>query len=594
MENKIYEKQFDELCTKNKIEIDKKGYDKLKSLDIDEYFKPLILQVQDFIKSGDIDVVLIVGDIKIYAKKEEPQKEIKKAENPFKKLHYTTQHLTCFNEFNFILGLYGKQYLPIKKARWYQLIGGILQKKITLGDKYTDTRINCIFPLPTEQGKNDIIYVFKNVLSQVKKSKEYNFVIEEPVSYHPEQLIGKVVEIMIDNPSGTKPKKIMVKKENRGFFNADFVEIDEANSLIFSKDEQLHQAREYISKALNPIDRNEVVKKLVEDLPTERVAYCPKCTFTLYFQPSGKIKEELFLQGFLRRFLIPVGNIEPFLNYGNEEDFRRKISVQEFSKQEVKEKLIGYLEKVRENIRDRDFVFTQEANEKINFYLQYLLAEGQIHSEKIANLTKLMKWTIQDYLIKMSCCLAGSFYQNIVDEKIVALAYMDLVELLQSTFDFIKEWVIGNFDYGAGWQGANYKERICLEYLYENKCFSLETSNIGISEFWDIISNVYNVKGDMARKIYSNFKKNEWINSKQIDRYDTRVWLGFIPQIENLTFQGDKGRKGVNIYESIFSAINSVLSSVSPLSPFTPSTQETLNIQTEKINSEPEAEENAT
>jgi len=60
--------------------------------------------------------------------------------------------------------------------------------------------------------------------------------------------------------------------------SADFIEIDEANPLIFSKDEQHKQAREYISKALNPIGRNEVIKKLVDDLPTERVQYFPKLT----------------------------------------------------------------------------------------------------------------------------------------------------------------------------------------------------------------------------------------------------------------------------------------------------------------------------
>ncbi len=480
--------------------------------------------------------------------------------NPFKKLHYSTEHLCHFDKLNSILGLYGRHYLPIKKARWYQLLGGALQKKIILGEKYTDTRINCIYPLPTEQGKNDLIYLFKKVLSQV------NMTIEEPISYHPEQLIGKVIEVMEDNPDG-RPRKIKVKKENRGYFDSDFIEIDEANILIFNKDEQTQQAREYISKALNPIDRNEVVKKLVGDLPNERVQYCPKCTITAYFQPSKKIEENFFLQGFGRRFLIPVGNVEPFLNYGNEGDFKRKISPSEISKQKCVGDLAKYLTNVKQSMKDREFVFTPEAIEKINFYHQYLIAEGQIHSEKISNLTKLIKWTIQDYLIRMSCILASSFYTNVVDAKFVALAYMDLVELLQNTFDFIKEQVYGNFDYGTGWQGANYKEKNCLEYLYDKKAFSSETSEVSIGEFITYLEEIYKVKETRARQILATFRKKGYVDSKQTDKNETKIWLTFIPQTENLVFEGDKGCKGYNIYESVFSGINGILDGLSALSP---------------------------
>ncbi len=491
--------------------------------------------------------------------------------NPFKKLHYATQHLICFNELNSLLSLYGEHYLPIKKARWYQLLGGVLQKPIILGEKYTDTRLNCFYPLPTEQGKNDLIYLFKNILSKIKLT------IEEPISYHPEQLIGKVIEVIQDNPKeGCKPKKIKVKIENRGYFNADFIEIDEANILIFNKDEQTQQAREYISKALNPIGRNEVVKKLVDDLPQERVSYCPKCTITAYFQPFKKIEELLFLQGFLRRFLIPVGKIDPFLNYGNEEDFKRKISPSGISKQKCEEEIIAFLGRVKQNIANKDFVFTRDAIEKINYYHQFLIAEGQTHSERIANLTKLNKWTFQEYLVKMSCILAGSFNQNVVNEKFVALAYMDLVELLQSTFDFIQRQVWGNFDYGVGWQGATYKERLCLEHLYNTKSLSAESSSISIFDFISYIETIYEVKETRARQIFADFKKKNLVDSKQTDKNVTKVWLTFVPQTEKMVFQGDKGDKANSLYENVFFSINSILNilnSMSPLSPLLPSEQ---------------------
>lgn len=493
-----------------------------------------------------------------------------KNKNPFKKLHYKTQHLPCFDELNSSLGLYGKHYLPIKKARWYQLLGGILQKQIKLGEKFTDTRINCIYPLPTEQGKNDLIYLNKNIVSKIKKEDEL-YTIEEPISYHPEQLIGKVIEVMIDNPNGSKPKKIKVKQENRGYFNADFVEIDEANSLIYGTDEQTRQAREYISKALNPIGRNEVVKKLVEDLPDERVSYFPNCTFSLYIQPK-KIDEILIHQGFLRRFLIPVGKIAPFLNYGNEEDFKRKVNSQ--NRINKNEDMTKYLESVKKILKDKYFIFTDDGREKINYYLQFLIAEGQVHSEKIANLTKLTKWTVQDYLIKMSCILAGSYETNIVTEDHVALAFMDLVELLQSTFDFIKEWVVGNFDYGVSWKGADYKAQTCLEYLYEKNCFSLENSSVSIFEFQNYIKEIYGVKDTRAGQIFAGFKKNEWVKSKQIGTTETRVWLGFIPEIEKLADKGHMGDKGFILYNNIVLGLNDIFTRVLPLRPLRPMNQD--------------------
>ncbi len=76
MSEKIWSEQFGELCKKHKIDVDSKGYEKLEALNVDDYFKPLILQLEEFIKSDDEDTTLKVGSIKIYAKKEEkPEKK---------------------------------------------------------------------------------------------------------------------------------------------------------------------------------------------------------------------------------------------------------------------------------------------------------------------------------------------------------------------------------------------------------------------------------------------------------------------------------------------------------------------------------------
>ncbi len=64
-----YKDDFGKLCKDYQIDVDKKGYDKLEALDVDDYFKPLIIQVKEFAAKADWDTILTVGELKIYAKK---------------------------------------------------------------------------------------------------------------------------------------------------------------------------------------------------------------------------------------------------------------------------------------------------------------------------------------------------------------------------------------------------------------------------------------------------------------------------------------------------------------------------------------------
>lgn len=504
---------------------------------------------------------------------------VKKIESPYIDLDYVSEHLPYFDDLRKLLGLYGKHYRPLMKARWYQLLGGVLQQKIRFGQKYTDTRVNCIYPLPTESGKNDFIYLLKDIIPKVRKGNE-KFRIEEPTSMHPEQLIGKVIEREIPNPryvngEVTKPKKIKTKIENRGYFDNDFLEFDEANALIYSNEEQIRQAREHISKATNTIGANEVVKKLVDDLPDERVSYYPNCTISLYLQPK-KIHEDLVKQGFIRRFLIPVGRIEPFLNEAREEDFKRKSEVLNFSRESLIEKGAEYLSSIYSSCKGKEFIFSEGSKELLLEYLQYLLIQGKVHSQKISNMIKIFNWTIFDYFIRFSCIIAGSYRTNIVTKEHIQLAFMDLTELLQAHFDFIDQRIEGNLDYGVGWKGAEYKDRICLEHLYNEDCLSLEKSTISIAEFKEYIEEIYKVRKDQAQKIWQKYKENDWVEGKQIGQYDSRVWLKFDPQIDNIISQGHKGSKGYNLYKSVISNKNTIISTLRSLSPLSPSKEETV------------------
>jgi hypothetical protein len=497
--------------------------------------------------------------------------ETKEEENPFKKLHYATQHLQHFHEFNSLIGLYGRHYIPLIKARWYQLHGGILQKVVKLGNLRTDTRVHVAYPLPTEAGKNEIIYSIKRLIDiGIEKNQIENFSMSEPISYSPESLVGKFIEVVEDNPAG-KPKKIKVKKENRGHFDNDFLEFDECNSLITSNSPEVQQAREYLSKSENPIGQNRVEKRLVDNTKEEIVAYCPSNTDSYYFQPYGRIPESFVLQGFGRRKIIPVGNVTLFLNRASEKTFEDKLADTDYSEHNYQEKLIQHLEIMRKKLERTNFTFTEDARKLIQDYALYLSEQGVIHSDKIANYSKVIKYSTLANLVKFSCIIAGSNYSYVVDENCVSLAYMDLVELLQNTFDFVYDKIEGEFDYGARWKGADYKQAKCLKYLYNHEALNQLSSEISIDQFLEeAVMPTFLVQKDGARKKYLEMKKSKLIDSKQTDKNETRVWLNFDPKMHQEMIKGCKGRKGWGVYNSVFLSLNSISATLQPLQPLQP------------------------
>lgn len=524
-----------------------------------------------------------IGELVNWVKENRPDlveifrsEKYKKEENPYKNLHYATNHLPFYHEFSSLISLYGRHYIPILKARWYQLHGGIIQQNFKLGGLFGDTRLHVAYPVVTEGGKNDLIYGIKSLIEKgIFKNDGEIFTMSEPISFHAESLIGKRVERKIDNPeylSGAvkSPKKIISKVENRGHFNDDFLDFDECRDIIISDKPENQTAREYLSKAENPLGRNKVEKRSVDDLESEKISYNPHCSNSYFFQPYGFIPEDAMLQGFMRRKLIPVGNIDVFLNHADEKIYLDKTETLNFSEMEYQETLINHLNKMRAQTQIQEFSFTNEAQEKIREYSLYLSQQGRIHSEVISNYCKLTKFTTLTNLVKMSCIIAGSYYQNTVNENHVALAFMDLTELLQNTFDFIKLKVRGDFSYGTSWGGATWKEKECLQTLFRNKSFSKETSKMTISSFIGICEEVFNVKEAQARNKFYTMKKKKLIDSAQLGKDSSAVWLIISPKEHQEYLGGAKGAKGFNAYDLIFSTINQLLGGCNPYNPYNP------------------------
>lgn len=161
---------------------------------------------------------------------------------------YPTSHLNGFDHLSEILCLFGSEYLIIQKACWYLLLGHALREVITFGNVKTDLRFPVAFILPSGHGKLNITYAIERIGQGIGDH------VSRPTSYHPEQLIGKVLRK--DMKRETKFFHI------RGHFDSDIVIFDDGVDLIQSKDLVYKESRRYLCVCLDVIGSNLMKKKL--------------------------------------------------------------------------------------------------------------------------------------------------------------------------------------------------------------------------------------------------------------------------------------------------------------------------------------------
>ena len=482
------------------------------------------------------------------------------------KLQFKTDHLPHFDCFDRILQLIGKEYLPIKKFLYRQIISSIISKDIIeVGGVYTDRRIHGIYSMKSGEGKKNIKYATKLIC------KPFGLKIEEPSSIHPEQFIGKVIERKLKKGEDIYDiykgipilgvQKDYVLLMNKGYLSCDILQLEEAKEFFTSQESNYKECREKLCIGLDPIGRNEVSKRSVDNLYEERVKYNPTCITQIFLQPY-MLPEEIVIQGLLRRFLIPYTNLNEI-----NKDYNKKWDININLNNEIKI-FTDYLNKIRaiENV-----IFTKGAIEKLKEYHLILVDYGRDYSEKGYNFTNIEDWTLQEWLVKFSVNVAVSLLSEEVLPEHVDLAFMDLMEFWNTTLDFVENKIYGVLDYGEGYKGAKLIERKCLDYLAMKEAISFEISNISIQDFLEEIEKIYKTDSEStARTHYLKFKEKGWIDSKQVGQYDSRIWLTFKPN----KLQGYKGSKGYMLYNSICSNLDitiSKLKDIKPLRPLQPS-----------------------
>jgi hypothetical protein len=239
------------------------------------------------------------------------------------------------------------------------------------------------------------------------------------------------------------------------------------------------------------------------------------------------LPEESFLSGVFRRFIII------YLNF-DERDCTKEYEqrLEEAASEDHLQKLVSYLDAVRCGKEDP---LSFSDGFKKSFQKHHLLLEhyGRTFGTKASNFTRIVGFTLQNWLLKMSVILARSEGKAEVTEWDVERAFVDFLEMLDSTFRFVEKKVEGSLDYGEVWSGATGKDREMLELLALADATSEEKSSVTIEGYIENIRKIMGLSESGARKRYRKHRKKEWVKSKKY-QHSSKVWLAFKPPQESL------------------------------------------------------------
>lgn len=472
-----------------------------------------------------------------------PKKE--KNEKPQKiNLKYPTKHLLGFDELATATALYGDEYKLIFKILWYNLLSFHLRtSKLRAGRLKPDGRISVVFVINSGRGKGEIKRVIKKYVDLCSGN------CREPTSLHAEQLVGKSIYL----------KREKKHEERRGYLNADYLIIDEAYNLLSSHELHYSEARKYLRTALDPHPHNTISKQLTELGEDHALEYEPTCPITLFLQPITFDNDTLVLEGDIRRYNIA------YVYMGNKDKtdaLKRRI----FDSSDDEDSISKFHRKINELDVFETFKMSEDAKNKFAELSIALVYKGETYSKKICNFTEMIAFTIQNNLLKFSAVQAYQHRRSIIKLEDVELAYLDLFEVMEHTYEFIESKIHGSLDYGDGWKGARFKDQEALKWLYDKGTTSEETSNISIKEYENKLMELFNVKERRASEYKNKHESMGWIKSKKHPGV-SKVWLNFNPD-DSKSSPAIHAIQAYHIYNQIVEKVNSKRSaSIAPIAP---------------------------
>ena len=465
---------------------------------------------------GEKEMLKAIGDETIV---ETPQAPL------HRNLLYPTFHLKYFDYLDRGMGLYGKGYtLPIK-AIWYVLHGQIIKTKIVnLGEVETDCRMNFAFILKPGLGKKEIEDTITGVCNSLGEK------VTKPTSYHPESLVGKVVQ------------KKGEYRQIRGHLGDDILIFDDAVELVKSQKALYRESRKYIIEALDQVGKNLITKRPTGIPREEALEYYPTCSMQILLQPF-KISEEVVESGFFRRFLFLLPEIKLY-----KEIFSQRTQSKGMPKSQALKTVLDHLKELKEKGSSSELTFSKEAISRFNELYSLLVEYGEKYSKRVSRHTDMIKFPLQNLFLKMIAILANSDKRTEVSIFDVEMAFVDLLEFLDSNFEYVKQKVEGSLDYGGKSQPTA-DDFEMIEWLKEKGALSYDASDISIGTYINKISSKFQVTPEGARNRYRKHVSKGWIKTKQ-ENAVTRVWLAF-EYDEDEGGKGGKGGRVVAEYQNI-------------------------------------------
>jgi len=405
-----------------------------------------------------------------------------------------------FKDLEIISELYGADYKPLLKLLWYYLLGLSCNRlTFSYGNIKTDARIHTLLVLPSGFGKKNFCSIVKRLCAACQ------FSYEQPTTYHPEQLVGKVL-----NTGHGKSKQT---KNNYGFMFNDALIFDEGTLLLHGVDDKVREARSILSMGMDPYPDNMVTKRSVDTLRTDALSYSSPFCLICLSQPLPYEDSAILRQGFLRRFL--VGYVSFDLN--RNEQFRRRLN-----------KFVPNIKGWQEFLCHchRIETFNPELDDDLKNQFLYchdlLIQQGRAHSETARGFIENLAHSLEDELLKISCLLAISHGRLRLSKEDIIQAHIDSAEFLQMRLDYVDNFfsnysdqaIKGVPDYGVG----------LISSLIKNNAISEETSTVSIASVLEVLSaGGYSERS--SRRLLKRLVDLGYVKKRQTGQYESKVWL---------------------------------------------------------------------
>ena len=423
-----------------------------------------------------------------------------------------TNHLPGFNIFDQDLGLIGKDYEAAKKALYYyqnSLRQDTVSYKINYKTKI-DNRMHLLIITNPGSGKSTIKNQNKRIMKDFNGEEG---VIEASGVSHPEQLIGKI------KYSGKAPNKTATPI--KGYLGYKCFMNDESQDMLNEKNDIFAKSQRLKRLAMDSYGLNEISKKLVDDSADDALKYYSPTRICDFAHPVV-LESPFFDTGSFRRYFSFNVSQDDEMNLGeiSEFDFNKpyqsKISWKDFLDNNYK--------------TDVDVVFNKETLDIISHFHRNILDYLLTHKNKNAlRYVVLTKYSLQDLFCSNVLILSKIKKETTPSFKTTINACSDTLLFIFKSIETYNN--LGNMATTSGvWGGADEEDIEALEYLLKKGDTNYKNSNTSITKFQSILAHFHGCRLTQSRAHHYKLKRKGFVNSKQTGKYDSKVWLNFVPK----------------------------------------------------------------